>query len=189
MKSLIIAEKPSVARDIAAALGLGSSMENDTIVISHCIGHLVRLTYATEPNQALPILPKEFTLAVIDERKDQFNKLANLIKRTDISTIINACDAGREGELIFRLVYDKVKSKKPIERMWLQSMTPEAIKTAYTDRKPGEQYQALYDAARSRSEADWLYGINGSRAVRNAVGRVMTPTLAMVVAPSVTLVV
>ena len=181
MKALIIAEKPSVARDIAAALGLGSAMENDNLVISHCIGHLVQLTYPLEQNQALPILPKEFELKVIDAVKDQFKKLAALIKRNDITTIINSCDAGREGELIFRLVYDLVNTQKPIERMWLQSMTPEAIKTAYTSRKPGIQYQSLYDAARSRSEADWLYGINGSRAVRSAVGRVMTPTLAMVV--------
>ena len=181
MKALIIAEKPSVARDIAAALGLGSAMENDNLVISHCIGHLVQLTYPLEQNQALPILPKSFELKVIDAVKDQFKKLAALIKRNDIATIINACDAGREGELIFRLVYDLVNIEKPIERMWLQSMTPEAIKIAYTGRKPGIQYQSLYDAARSRSEADWLYGINGSRAVKSAVGRVMTPTLAMVV--------
>ena len=181
MKTLIIAEKPSVARDIAAALGLGKAMENDTLVISNCIGHLVQITYPLDQNQALPILPKEFDLKIIDAVKEQFNKLASLIKRNDITTIINACDAGREGELIFRLVYEKVKSNKPIERMWLQSMTPEAIKAAYTGRKPGIQYQSLYDAARSRSEADWLYGINGSRAVKNAVGRVMTPTLAMVV--------
>lgn len=181
MKALIIAEKPSVARDIAAALGVGSAMENDNLVISHCIGHLVQLTYPLEQNQALPILPKEFDLKVIDTVKDQFKKLAALMKRPDVQTIINACDAGREGELIFRLVYDLVKTEKPIERMWLQSMTPEAIKTAYTSRKQGIQYQSLYDAARSRSEADWLYGINGSRAVKSAVGRVMTPTLAMVV--------
>ena len=181
MKTLIIAEKPSVARDIAEALGVGSRLENDTLVISNCIGHLVRLSHTIEPGAALPVIPNAFTLSVIDSTKEQFNKLKKLMSRSDISTIINACDAGREGELIFRLVYDKINCSKPIERMWLQSMTPESIRSAFRDRKPGEQYQSLYDAAKSRSEADWLYGMNGSRAVKSAVGRVMTPTLAMVV--------
>ncbi|WP_113062662.1 DNA topoisomerase [Oligella urethralis] len=181
MKKLIIAEKPSVARDIAEALGVGSRLENDTLVISNCIGHLVTLSYPTDSNTTLPILPDKFSLDLIPGTKDQFKKLSSLIQRNDISTIINACDAGREGELIFRLVYDKVGVKKPIERMWLQSMTPDAIRQAYRDRKEGVIYESLYDAAKSRSEADWLVGINGSRAVKSAVGRVMTPTLAMVV--------
>lgn len=181
MKTLIIAEKPSVARDIAEALGVGSRLENDTLIISNCIGHLVQLSHKIEPNTPLPVLPNEFTLNVIDSTKAQFKKLSELMKRDDVGTIINACDAGREGELIFRLVYDKVNCGKPVERMWLQSMTPDAIRQAYRTRKPGQEYQALYDAAKSRSEADWLYGINGSRAVKSAVGRVMTPTLAMVV--------
>lgn len=181
MKTLIIAEKPSVARDIAAALGVGSQLENDTLIISNCIGHLVRLSHDTSPSTPLPILPETFTLDVIERTEDQFKKLSALINRNDVGTIINACDAGREGELIFRLVYEKLNCKKSIERMWLQSMTPEAIRDAYRNRKAGSHYQSLYDAARSRSEADWLYGINGSRAVKSAVGRVMTPTLAMVV--------
>lgn len=181
MKKLIIAEKPSVARDIAAALGVGSKLENDTLIISNCIGHLVQLSYPIERNTALPILPNKFNLTVIDRTKDQFKKLSELMNRNDVETIINACDAGREGELIFRLVYDKLGCTKPIERMWLQSMTPEAIMMAYRNRKSGDNYESLYDAARSRSEADWLYGMNGSRAVKNAVGRVMTPTLSMVV--------
>lgn len=180
-KTLIIAEKPSVARDIAAALGVGNSLENESFIVSHCIGHLVRLAYPLDNNAKLPILPDEFQLGVIENTKDQYKKLTALMKRNDVTTIINACDAGREGELIFRLVYEKAKCNKPTERMWLQSMTAEAIKKAYDERTSGAKYDALYDAARSRSEADWLVGINGSRAVKNAVGRVMTPTLAMVV--------
>lgn len=180
-KTLIIAEKPSVARDIAKALNVPYQMENDHFVISHCIGHLVQLNYDAPREAQLPILPTAFNLSVIDQTKDQFKILANLMARDDIECVVNACDAGREGELIFRLVYDKVVCNKPIERMWLQSMTPEAIRSAFHRRKPGAEYESLYDAARSRSEADWLYGINGSRAVKSAVGRVMTPTLAMVV--------
>ncbi|CAM5186573.1 DNA topoisomerase III [Oligella ureolytica] len=180
MKTLIIAEKPSVARDIAAALGL-SGMESNEIVISHCIGHLVRLNVPEAvPSAPLPIIPNEFKLVVIDKVKEQYKKLETLMKRNDISTIVNACDAGREGELIFRLVYNKANCKKPIERMWLQSMTKQAIQTAWQSRQSGNKYDALYDAAISRSEADWLYGINGSRSVKSAIGRVMTPTLAMI---------
>lgn len=183
MKTLIIAEKPSVARDIAHALGITKGMENTELVISHCIGHLVELHVpeAEERNAPLPIIHETFNLAVKEAVKEQYQALKKLMERNDITTIVNACDAGREGELIFRLVYDKANCTKPIERMWLQSMTAEAIVNAWQNRKPGTQYQALYEAAKSRSEADWLYGINGSRAVKSAVGRVMTPTLAMVV--------
>ncbi|WP_432787014.1 DNA topoisomerase 3 [Oligella sp. MSHR50489EDL] len=180
-KTLIIAEKPSVARDIAKALDIGNSLENDAFIVSHCIGHLVTITYPIEDNAKLPILPDEFNLGVLENTKEQYSKLAALMNRDDVTTVINACDAGREGELIFRLVYEKAKCTKKIERMWLQSMTPDAIKTAYKERSDGTDYDSLYAAARCRTEADWLVGINGSRAVKNAVGRVMTPTLAMVV--------
>lgn len=183
MKTLIIAEKPSVARDIAQALGITKGMENDELVISHCIGHLVELHVpeAQERNAPLPIIPATFNLAVKEAVKEQYQALKKLMERSDITTIVNACDAGREGELIFRLVYDKANCTKPVERMWLQSMTTGAIVSAWQNRKSGVHYQTLYEAAKSRSEADWLYGINGSRAVKSAVGRVMTPTLAMVV--------
>lgn len=184
MKSLIIAEKPSVAKDIAHALHVpfnNGLFENDKLVISHCLGHLISIALQDNTSTTLPIIPDKFDLVINPATKEQFNILKNLMNRPDIDTIINACDAGREGEAIFRRVYEKAQCKKTIQRMWLQSMTEQSIQIAYRDRKDGKIYDNLADAAQSRAEADWLYGINGSRLVNSPVGRVMTPTLAMIV--------
>lgn len=185
-KTLIIAEKPSVAKDIAAALGVprqGDVYENDHIVVSNCIGHLVEIftPEADDYSAKIPIIPDRFQLRVVTRTASQFSVLKKLMARSDVSCVANACDAGREGEAIFRLVYELAGCKKKMERLWLQSMTKAAIKTAWEKREPGSKRDNLADAARSRAEADWLVGINGSRACRQAVGRVMTPTLALVV--------
>jgi DNA topoisomerase III len=196
MKSLIIAEKPSVMRDIAAALNSkfgpfkkdAGFFESSNLIVSSCIGHLVELssTEAT-PGATLPIIPEIFDLSVIERTKDQYKLVKQLMARNDVNCIINACDAGREGELIFRLVFELSKTKKETKRMWLQSMTQEAIVESFNAMKPGAEYDDLADAARSRAEADWLVGINGSRSLSKIfkrptnVGRVMTPTLAMIV--------
>lgn len=185
-KTLIVAEKPSVARDIAKALGVPSvngCLENDQIIITNCVGHLVEIftSLAEDSSAPLPIIPERFELRAVKKTLDQFKTVKALMQRADVGKVANACDAGREGEAIFRLTYELAKCKKPMERLWLQSMTSGAIKTAWNERKPGAQYDNLADASRSRAEADWLVGINGSRAVRKAVGRVMTPTLALVV--------
>lgn len=185
-KTLIIAEKPSVAKDIAIALGVarrGNLYENSEIVVSNCIGHLVEIYTSLADNRdaPLPIIPEKFDLQPIDRTVDQFKVVKGLMARPDISTVANACDAGREGEAIFRLTYELAGCRKPVERLWLQSMTAGAIRDAWQSRKPGSHYDDLGAASRCRAESDWLVGINGSRACRNAVGRVMTPTLALVV--------
>lgn len=184
MKSLIIAEKPSVAKDIAQALGVarvGKHYESDTLVVSYCVGHLVEIHVPEAHDRTLlPIIPEQFSLQVIADRADQFRNLKELMARPDISTIVNACDAGREGESIYRLVLEAAKCKKNSERMWLQTMTSSGIIKAWDGRVPSQQYDSLGQAARSRMESDWLFGINGSRASFSAVGRVMTPTLAMI---------
>lgn len=185
-KTLIIAEKPSVAKDIASALGVpkhGNLYENSELVISNCLGHLVELSVpqANEKGAKLPIIPGQFELRAIASSASQFKIVRSLLQRKDIGCVINACDAGREGESIFRLTYELARANKPMERMWLQTMTKGGILSAYQSRKPGSSYDNLADAARSRGEADWLFGINGSRALKRAVGRVITPTLAMIV--------
>lgn len=206
MKTLIIAEKPSVAGDIAIAMGEsfkkvgGSSKfyESDSTIISNAIGHLVQL-YVPEAEKTgktlntLPVVPEFFSTQVIDQTKDQFKLLESLMRREDVGVVVNACDAGREGELIFRLIYDHARCRKPTKRMWLQSMTKDAIKAEVRNMRPGTEFDRLYDAAKSRSEADWLVGINATRGnsyLRSAqtgsyqtmnVGRVQTPTLAIVV--------
>lgn len=202
-KMLIIAEKPSVARDIAQALGgfskvEGGWLERADAIVSSGIGHLVSLQVPEAQTtgwdlESLPVIPQSFTPEVIDRTKSQFNLLSKLMRRADVGQIINACDAGREGELIFRLIYEAAGCKKPMRRMWLQSMTSEAIKQAFNGMRPGAEFDNLADAARCRSEADWLIGINGSRGItrlkerqNNAyemmtAGRVQTPTLAIVV--------
>lgn len=195
-KTLIIAEKPSVARDIAQALGGFSKqkdwLESPSAVISSGIGHLVQIDVpeakdAGRDLDSLPIIPKQFSLVTISSTKTQFNLLKSLMGRADVDTVVNACDAGREGELIFRLIYEHAKCKKPMQRMWLQSMTADAIREAWQKREPGERYNNLADAAKCRSEADWIVGINGSRAVSRlrraamSAGRVQTPTLAILV--------
>lgn len=200
-KILIIAEKPSVAADIAKALGdfkkVNSWFENESILVSNALGHLVE-NFAPEAEgawklAALPIIPAKFQMRPIERTKAQFDVLAGLMARSDVETVVNACDAGREGELIFRKTYELAGCTKPMKRMWLQSMTQEAIKAAFSGMKPGSEFDNLADAARCRDEADWIVGINGTRGTTGlinratagnqvaSVGRVQTPTLAIVV--------
>ena len=203
-KQLIIAEKPSVAADIARALGRltrqGDYFENGEYVLSSAVGHLLEL--AVPPGYEvkrgkwsfahLPVIPPRFELAPIERSESRLNLLLRLIKRKDVTGLINACDAGREGELIFRYIVQHARAKKPIQRLWLQSMTPAAIREAFESLRPDRELLALADAAKCRSEADWLVGINGTRAMTafnskeggfylTTVGRVQTPTLAILV--------
>ena len=203
-KSLIIAEKPSVAADLARALGKvpknGDHYENDQYVISSAVGHVAELfmpedidkkKYGFWRLETLPIIPEKFELKPIDKSKSVFATLKKLIARKDIAQIINACDAGREGELIFNNLCRLAKNKHPVKRLWLQSMTPQAIRDAFNHLRDESEMRGLADAARSRSESDWLIGINGTRAITKrmfgsragnvaSVGRVQTPTLAIV---------
>ena len=199
-KSLIIAEKPSVANDIARALGgfhkEADHFESDKYVVSSALGHLVELALPTELDVKrgkwsfanLPIIPEEFELRPIEKTKARFNMLKKLMKREDIDLLINACDAGREGELIFRYLVRLSGVKKPIRRLWLQSMTPDSIRDAFNHLRTDEEMIPLAKAAVCRSESDWLVGINGTRAMTafnnrtggfqlTPVGRVQTPTL------------
>lgn len=204
MKQLIIAEKPSVAADIARALGKvpkkGDHYENDEYVISSAVGHVVELQMPEDIDkkkygfwrlETLPIIPEKFELKPIEDSKDRFNQLKKLIARKDIDLVINACDAGREGELIFNNLVQLAKNKHPVKRLWLSSMTNEGIREAFQHLRDGEEMRGLADAARCRSESDWLIGINGTRAITKrmfgsragnvaSVGRVQTPTLAIV---------
>jgi DNA topoisomerase-3 len=203
-KKLIIAEKPSVAGDIARALGgfakKGDYFESDDYVISSAVGHLLELTLPEEHDvkkgkwsfARLPVIPPHFELAPIEKNENRLNVLLRLLKRKDVTGIINACDAGREGELIFRYIAQYSKTKKPIERLWLQSMTQTAIRDGFEALRKDKELMPLADAAKSRSEADWLVGINGTRAMTafnskeggfylTTVGRVQTPTLAILV--------
>lgn len=203
-KQLIIAEKPSVAQDIAKALGgftkQGDYFENDHYVLSSAIGHLLELTVPDEYEVKrgkwsflhLPVVPPHFTLRPIEKTAERLKLLARLIKRKDVSGLVNACDAGREGELIFRYVVQHAKTDKPIRRLWLQSMTQTAIRDGFAHLRTDHEMLPLADAARCRSEADWLIGINGTRAMtafnsksggfhKTPVGRVQTPTLAILV--------
>ncbi|HTO02957.1 MAG TPA: DNA topoisomerase, partial [Opitutus sp.] len=206
MKSLVIAEKPSVAADLARALGKipkkGDHYENDEYVISYALGHLVELEMPEDIDkkkygfwrlETLPIIPEKFGLKPIEESKERFNALKKLLARKDIDQVINACDAGREGELIFAYLYQLTKSKLPVKRAWMQTMTTGGIQEAFQKLRDGEQMAGLADAARCRSESDWLIGINGTRALTKrmfgsragnvaSVGRVQTPTLAIVYA-------
>ena len=202
MKKLIIAEKPSVARDLANVLGRvpkkGDIYENDEYVISSAVGHLVELYMPDDIDKklrawslkTLPIIPEKFQLKPIEKTKAKFNELKKLLRRKDIEFVINACDAGREGELIFNYIYTLSKSKLPVKRLWMVSMTPAAIRKAFEELRDEEEMQPLVDAARCRSESDWLIGINGTRALTKrmfgmqnvaTVGRVQTPTLTLVV--------
>jgi DNA topoisomerase-3 len=180
-KTLIIAEKPSVANDLASALGGKfrkdkSCLENDDTIISWALGHLVGIADPKEMSEkykkwdisTLPIIPKEFKLIPLPDTKAHLSLLGKLIRRKDIGTIINACDAGREGELIFHYILEHEQGKagiggKAIKRLWMQSMTREAIKEAFLHLRNDEEMKNLQAAALSRSEADWLVGINGSR--------------------------
>ncbi|HZM37330.1 MAG TPA: DNA topoisomerase III, partial [Burkholderiales bacterium] len=203
-KKLIIAEKPSVAADIARALGgftrKGDYFESDQYVLSSAVGHLLELVlpeaYDVKKGKwsfaRLPVIPPHFDLSPIERSKERLSLLLRLMKRKDVTSLINACDAGREGELIFRYLVQHARAKKPIERLWLQSMTQQSIREGFATLRPDRELLPLADAARSRSEADWLVGINGTRAMTafnskeggfylTTVGRVQTPTLAILV--------
>ncbi len=203
-KQLIIAEKPSVAQDIARALGgftrAGDYFESERYVLSSAIGHLLELAVPEEYEVKrgkwsfahLPVIPPRFTLLPIEKTAERLKLLARLIKRKDVTGLVNACDAGREGELIFRYIVQYAGTDKPIRRLWLQSMTPQAIREGFAHLRSDAEMLPLADAARCRSEADWLIGINGTRAMtafnsqeggfyKTTVGRVQTPTLAILV--------
>src|SRR5256884_5222029 len=176
-KSLIIAEKPSVASDLARALGgfkkEGDHFESERYVISSALGHLVELALPSELDVKrgkwsfanLPIIPDEFQLKPIEKTKARFNMLKKLMQRPDVDLLINACDAGREGELIFRYLVKLGGVKKPIRRLWLQSMTTDSIRDAFNHLRSEEEMVPLSKAAVSRSQSDWLVGINGTRAM------------------------
>ncbi|MEY3275485.1 MAG: hypothetical protein RL153_751 [Verrucomicrobiota bacterium] len=205
-KPLIIAEKPSVAADITRALGgfqkdkSGTFYESANAVVSFAVGHLLELIVPDEFEvkkgkwsfAALPHLPPRFGLAPTDKGQEQLKALARLVKRKDVDTLVNACDAGREGELIFRNIAAYTAARQPVQRLWLQSMTPQAIREGFERLRSDADMRPLADASRCRSEADWLVGINGTRAMTafnskaggfflTTVGRVQTPTLAIVV--------
>ena len=212
-KTLVIAEKPSVAQDLVRALTPVAGkfekhddhFENDTYIITSAVGHLVEIQAPEEFDVKrgkwsfanLPVIPPHFDLKPVDKTKSRLSAVVKQVKRKDVSTLINACDAGREGELIFNLITQyasgaKKALDKPVKRLWLQSMTPQAIRDGFDHLRTEQQMRGLADAARSRSEADWLVGINGTRAFTafnsrdggfflTTVGRVQTPTLSVVV--------
>ena len=197
MSKLVICEKPSVAKSIASALGVTSRadgyFEGNGYLVSWCIGHLVGLADAATYDdrykkwryEDLPILPKPFRYVVSEEKAAQFHILSSLMERPDVTELVNACDAGREGELIFRLVYEAAGCSKPFSRLWISSMEDAAIREGFADLRPGANYDPLYQSALCRQKADWLIGINASRLFSVLyhrtlnVGRVQTPTLAM----------
>jgi len=207
-KALIIAEKPSVAQDIVRALTPTAGkfekhdeyFEGEHHLVTSAVGHLLEIKAPEEFDVKrgkwsfanLPVIPPHFDLNPIDKSKGRLNAIVKLVKRKDVTELINACDAGREGELIFRLIQQHSKSKHPVKRLWLQSMTPAAIRDGFENLRTDKQMLPLADAARCRSEADWLVGINGTRAMTafnsrdggfflTTVGRVQTPTLSIVV--------
>ena len=195
----VLAEKPSVARDIASVLGATSKgdgyLHGNGYVVTWAIGHLAALAQPHEINPAwrqwrrdhLPILPHEWPLVVYEKTKDQFEVVRKIVNSPRISRVVCATDAGREGELIFRYIYEAAQCEKPFSRLWISSLTPDAIRKGFAALRPGSDYDPLADAARGRSRADWLVGMNLSRAYSLAygenlsVGRVQTPTLAMLV--------
>ncbi len=194
---LIIAEKPSVAKSIASALGASSRAdgfyEGNGLLVSWCVGHLVSPMDAGGYDEHfkkwryddLPILPEPFRYVLAPGKEDAFENLRALMDRPDVDTIVNACDAGREGELIFRLVYEMAGCRKPVLRLWISSMEDSAIREGFSDLRPGADYEVLYQSALCRQKADWLVGINATRLFSVLyhrtlnVGRVQTPTLAM----------
>lgn len=196
---LVIAEKPSVAMSIAKAIGAKNKKdgyyEGNDYRVSWCVGHLVQMAnpdnydekYKKWRIEDLPIIPKEYKYEIVNTTKKQFNILKKLMNSKEVDTIINACDAGREGEAIFRLVYMKANCKKKIERLWISSMEDSAIKEGFNNLKDGKYYDNLFDSAKVRAIADWLVGMNMSRLYsclydeNYSIGRVQTPTLAMIV--------
>ena len=197
--TVVVAEKPSVGRDIARVLGCrrneNGALWGDNLVVTWAVGHLVTLCEPDEINEQykkwrmddLPIIPDQIPLKVIPKTKSQFQLVKWLITAKDVETVVCATDAGREGELIFRYIYQKSGCTKPVKRLWISSMTDESIRTGWTEMKPGSAYDGLYRSAQCRSQADWLVGMNASRAFTLrydallSVGRVQTPTLAILV--------
>lgn len=198
MKSLIIAEKPSVGRDIAKVLkcskNMNGALEGERYIVTWGLGHLVTLAdpevyddrFKEWKMEHLPMLPKKFELVVMKQTSKQYQVVKSLIHRKDVSNIIIATDAGREGELVARWILEKAKSNKPVKRLWISSVTDKAIKEGFANLKEGREYENLYQAAVARAEADWIVGMNATRALTckyNAslsCGRVQTPTLAMI---------
>ena len=196
---LVIAEKPSVAKAIAAALGVSTLkdgyIEGDGLLVSWCVGHLISMSDAGSYNESykkwryedLPILPQEWKYGITPGKEKQFAVLRELMQRPNVTELVNACDAGREGELIFRFVYEQAKCSKPFSRLWISSMEESAIRDGFSSLKPGSEYDALYQSALCRARADWLVGINATRLFSVLyhktlnVGRVQTPTLNMLV--------
>src|ERR1700678_191152 len=201
----VLAEKPSVARDIARVLGAEKRgkgyLQGNGYVVTWAIGPLVSLAEPHQMNpqwkqwrlESLPILPDQWPLVVYERSKEQFEVVQKISPSPRVSRIVCATDAGREGELIFRYIYEAAKSEKPFSRLWISSLTPDAIRKGFAGLRPGSDYDRLADAASGRSRADWLGGMNLSRAysiVYNeelSVGRVQTPTLAMIVDRELTL--
>src|ERR1700684_1339057 len=201
----VVAEKPSVARDIARVLGAASRGEGylhgNGYVVTWAIGHLAALAQPHEirpewkawRRDLLPMLPESWPLIVYEKTKDQFETVRKILLSPRVASVICATDAGREGELIFRYIYEAAGCKKPVSRLWISSLTPDAIRKGFDRLRPGTEYDRLADAASGRSRADWLVGMNLSRAysiVYNeelSVGRVQTPTLAMIVERELTL--
>ena len=199
MNTLIITEKPSVARAIAAALGANvrgdGCIHGNNLIVSWCYGHLVELAVPAAYDEKLgkwrredlPILPEQWKTTVMRDKRQQFEILRGLMQRGDDVEVVNACDAGREGELIFRLVYEKAGCNKPVKRLWLSSMEPDEIRRAFENMRPGTDYDRLYAAALCRAKADWLVGMNATRLMSLVyhrtlnVGRVVSPTLALLV--------
>src|ERR1700684_3020011 len=203
-KTLVIAEKPSVGRDLARVLpGTFKKeegwLEAEEYIITWAVGHLVQLAEPDEYDakfkrwemEELPIVPDRFKLVVRDERsRKQMSVVAKQLTREDVGDVVNACDAGREGELIFAYIYEKAGAEKPVRRLWLNSMTNAAMKEAFASLRPASEYALLEQAARSRSESDWIVGMNATRAATIrlrtsfdgavSLGRVQTPTLAIV---------
>lgn len=194
---LIIAEKPSVAAVYAAALGAATKKdgyyEGNSLLVSWCIGHLVSLAeagaydenYKKWRYEDLPILPEPWQYVLSPGKEKQFSILQSLMERKDVTELVNGCDAGREGELIFRLVVNMASCQKPISRLWISSMEDSAIREGFENLEPGSRYEPLYQSALCRAKADWLIGINATRLFSVLyhktlnVGRVQTPTLAM----------
>ena len=196
---LVIAEKPSVAQSIAAVLGASEKkdgfIEGNGYLVSWCVGHLIGLAEAAAYGEqykkwsydSLPILPQEWKYTIAADKKEQFDTLKDLMHRDDVSEVVNACDAGREGELIFRFVYEVAGCKKPMRRLWISSMEDEAIRDGFSHLKDGRDYDPLFASALCRAKADWIIGINATRLFSCLynhtlnVGRVQTPTLKMLV--------
>jgi len=206
-KDFVVTEKPSVARDIVAALGGKKAFkteegffEGDQYIISWAVGHLLEFLAPDEIDPVykrwrltdLPILPEPFVQKPKTGQKTRLNQLKKLMLRKDVGSVINGCDAGREGELIFREICRYAGKEKPVKRLWLQSMTAEAIREGFSSLQPGSSFEGLGSAAECRAESDWLIGINATRALTKrlqtrkeraawSVGRVQTPTLALLV--------